>query len=69
MTRDDSEGEVVSLYNEMEETPGRTDELVLNVDGLRRSSVVQENLWASRAYIYSSPMDSGWKKGSCRARG
>jgi hypothetical protein len=47
---------------------GRRDELVLNVDGLRRSSLVQEKHWASRAYLNSSPMDPGWKEGSCRVR-
>jgi hypothetical protein len=43
--------------------------LVLNVDGLRRQSLVQEKPWAFRAYLNSSSMDSGWEEGSCRPRG
>ena len=44
-----TETEEDGLYNEKGETLGGTDELVLNVDGLHRSSVVQENPWASGA--------------------
>ena len=47
--KSDSEGQVGSLSNGKGGDAGRSDELVLNVDGLHRSSVVQENPWASRA--------------------
>lgn len=46
LTRKGQEG---GLSNEKGEDAGRSDELVLNVDGLHRSSFVQENPWASRA--------------------
>jgi hypothetical protein len=49
MNNDGVKGQEGGLSNEKGGDVGRSDELVLNVDGLHRSSFVQENPWASRA--------------------